>query len=79
MIVGKADLETWEITHREGGKFHMPGANSAGLSGTAGVSALVRAAAAVLDLVDNVPHDGLKCVPRVQDFLAATLRRLRNE
>ena len=34
---------------------------------------------AVLDLVDNVPHDGLKCVPQVQDFLAATLRRLRNE
>ena len=32
MIVGKADLETWEITHREGGKFHMPGANSAGLT-----------------------------------------------
>ena len=30
-----------------------------------------------LDLVDNVPHNGLACVDKVQDFFAATLRRLR--
>jgi glycine cleavage system protein P-like pyridoxal-binding family len=30
MVVGKADMETWEITHREGGKFYMAGANDAG-------------------------------------------------
>jgi hypothetical protein len=28
--------------------------------------------------VDNVPHDGLKCVGQVQDFLAGALARLRN-
>lgn len=84
MIVGKADLETWEITHREGGKYHMPGANSAGRTRPERLESLRRSfeaagVHAVLDLVDNVPHDGLKCVPQVQDFLAATLRRLRNE
>ena len=31
-----------------------------------------------LDLVDNVPHDGLKCVGEAQDFLASALARLRN-
>ena len=63
MIVGKADLETWEITHREGGKYHMPGANSAGRTRPERLESLRRsfeaAGGAVLDLVDNVPHDGL--------------------
>ncbi|MFY3866575.1 alpha/beta hydrolase [Achromobacter xylosoxidans] len=84
MIVGKADLETWEITHREGGKFFMPGANSAGATRPERLESLRRSfeaagVKAVLDVVDNVPHDGLKCVGQVQDFLAAELRKLRNE
>ncbi|CAB3822842.1 alpha/beta hydrolase [Achromobacter deleyi] len=84
MIVGKADLETWEITHREGGKFFMPGANSAGSTRPERLESLRRSfeaagVKAVLDVVDNVPHDGLKCVGQVQDFLAAELRKLRNE
>ena len=62
----------------------MPGANSAGRTRPERLESLRRSfeaagVHAVLDLVDNVPHDGLKCVPQVQDFLAATLRRLRNE
>ena len=82
MIVGKADLETWEITHREGGKFFMPGANSAGATRPERLESLRRSfeaagVKAVLDVVDNVPHDGLKCVGQVQDFLAAELRKLR--
>ncbi len=84
MIVGKADLETWEITHREGGKFFMPGANSAGATRPERLESLRRSfeaagVKAVLDVVENVPHDGLKCVGQVQDFLAAELRKLRNE
>ncbi|MDQ8035744.1 MAG: alpha/beta hydrolase, partial [Bordetella sp.] len=31
-----------------------------------------------LDMVDNVPHDGLKCVGEVQDFLARVLRDKRD-
>ncbi len=84
MIVGKADLETWEITHREGGKFFMPGANSAGATRPERLESLRRSfeaagVKAVLDVVENVPHDGLKCVGQVLDFLAAELRKLRNE
>ncbi len=84
MIVGKADLETWEITHREGGKFFMPGTNSAGATRPERLESLRRSfeaagVKAVLDVVENVPHDGLKCVGQVQDFLAAELRKLRNE
>lgn len=84
MIVGKADLETWEITHREGGKFFMPGANAAGATRPERLQSLRRSfeaagVKAVLDVVENVPHDGLKCVGQVQDFLAAELHKLRNE
>ncbi len=52
----------------------MPGANSAGRNRPERLESLRRSfeAAGVnvtLDLVDNVPHDGLKCVGEVQDFL----------
>ncbi|MGO8242066.1 alpha/beta hydrolase, partial [Rhizobium ruizarguesonis] len=30
MIVGDADLETWETTHKPGGKYYRDGANDAG-------------------------------------------------
>jgi hypothetical protein len=29
-------------------------------------------------VVENVPHDGLKCVGQVQDFLAGALHKLRH-
>ncbi|AZY49960.1 hydrolase [Bordetella avium] len=82
MVVGKADLETWEITHKEGGKFYMPGANDAGRTRPERLQTLKRTfeAAGVrvkFDLIDNVPHDGLKCVGQVQDFLAEALREKR--
>ncbi|MDR7378920.1 putative esterase [Rhodoferax ferrireducens] len=82
MVVGKADIETWEITHRPDGKFFMPGANDAGRTRPERLETLRQSfeAAGVqvhLDLVDNVPHNGLACVDKVQDFFAATLRRLR--
>lgn len=83
MVVGKADLETWEITHREGGRHFMPGANDAGATRperlrtlkvtfeTAGVSVQ-------LDELDNVPHNGLLAVNAVQDFFAGVLRARRS-
>lgn len=83
MIVGSADLETWEITHREGSKFFMPGANDAGRTRPERLQSLKRSfeAAGVnvtLDMVENTPHDGLKCVGHVQDFLAQALRDKRS-
>jgi pimeloyl-ACP methyl ester carboxylesterase len=82
MVVGKADMETWEITHRPDGKFYMPGANEAGRTRPERLHTLRQSfeAAGVrvhMDVVDNVPHNGLACVGPVQDFFAATLRTLR--
>jgi pimeloyl-ACP methyl ester carboxylesterase len=82
MVVGKADLETWEITHQPGGRFYMPGCNDAGRNRPERLQTLRKSfeAAGVnveLDVVDNVPHDGLKCCSVVQDFLAKTLRARR--
>ena len=82
MIVGKADLETWEITHKEGGKFFMSGANDAGRTRPERLATLCKSfqAAGVnvqMDLVDNVAHNGLACVRQVQDFMADILLELR--
>jgi hypothetical protein len=84
MVVGKADMETWEITHREGGKFFMAGANDAGRTRPERLETLRQSFAkagvnVTLDLVDNVPHDGLACVDTVQDFLATVLRDIRKK
>jgi poly(3-hydroxybutyrate) depolymerase len=84
MVVGKADLETWEITHREDGPYYMPGCNDAGRTRPERLASLRRSfeqagVAVEMDLVDNVPHDGLKCVGIVQDFLAKVLRQDRGE
>ncbi|ANY17274.1 hypothetical protein [Bordetella pseudohinzii] len=84
MVVGKADLETWEITHKEGGKFYMPGANDAGRNRPERLQSLKRSfeqagVNVTLDMVDNVPHDGLKCVGEVQDFFARVLRDKRGD
>lgn len=43
VVVGEADLETWEITHREGGAHWMPGANDAGRARPERAAALARA------------------------------------
>ncbi len=82
MIVGKADLETWEITHKEGGKFFMPDANSAGATRPERLATLCKSfqEAGVnvrMDLVDNVAHNGLACVRQVQDFFADVLQDIR--
>lgn len=82
MIVGAADLETWEITHKEGGRNWMPDANHAGATRPERLASLRKSfeeagIAVRFDLVANMAHDGLRAVPRVQDFFADVLARKR--
>ena len=61
---------------------YMPGANDAGQTRPERLQTLRRSfadngIAVQLDLVDNVPHDGIACVGQVQDFLAGVLHKVR--
>ena len=83
MVVGEADLETWEITHREDGSHWMPGANDAGRTRPDRLRALRDSfeAAGVsvrFEAVPGMAHDRMKVLDRVQDFLALVLGRRRN-
>lgn len=82
MLVGDADLETWEITHREGSPHWMQGANDAGRTRPERLQALRASfeAAGVtvrFDLVPGVSHDRMKVLGRVKTFLAETLTTKR--
>jgi poly(3-hydroxybutyrate) depolymerase len=82
MVVGAADLETWEITHREGGRHWMPGANDAGRTRPERLESLRRSFETHginvrFDLVPNVPHDGNQVVEHVESFFARVLRDRR--
>ncbi|MGO4403758.1 alpha/beta hydrolase [Bosea sp. RAF48] len=82
MVVGAADLETWEITHKPGGRNWMPDANHAGATRPERLASLrdsfaENGIAARFDLVPNTPHDGVKVVPVVEDFFAGELSRIR--
>lgn len=84
MIVGGADLETWEITHKEGSRHYMPGANDAGETRPDRLRALKasfeRAGVNVrLDIVPGVSHDRMKVLPRVKDFIFDALTAHRNQ
>jgi hypothetical protein len=83
MIVGGADLETWEITHKEGSRHYMPGANDAGETRPDRLRTLKesfeKAGVTVrFDLVPGVSHDRVKVLPRVKDFLFDALSSHRN-
>ncbi|UQR66678.1 alpha/beta hydrolase [Bradyrhizobium sp. C-145] len=78
MIVGEADLEAWEITHKPGGTYWMEGANEAGRTRPERLQALKasfeHAGVDVrLELVPGVSHDRMKVLGRVKDFLAGVL------
>lgn len=82
MVVGDADLETWEITHKPGGTYWMDGANDAGRTRPERLQALAasfeKAGVSVrFDLVPGVSHDRIKVLDRVKDFLAGVLRAKR--
>jgi poly(3-hydroxybutyrate) depolymerase len=82
MLVGDADLETWEITHKPGGSFWMEGANDAGRTRPERLESLRRSfeAAGVqvrFDLLPGVSHERMKALGKVQDFLAGVLKARR--
>jgi poly(3-hydroxybutyrate) depolymerase len=82
MVVGDADLETWEITHKPGGAYWMEGANDAGRTRPERLRTLAdsfeTAGVAVrFDLVPGVSHDRIKVLDRVKDFLADVLNTRR--
>jgi len=84
MIVGGADRETWEITHKPGGRHWMEGANDAGATRPDRLETLrqnfaTHGIAAQLEIVPGVSHDAARVMSRVQNFLARTLRKLRTE
>ena len=82
MLVGDADLETWEITHRPGGSYWMEGANDAGRTRPERIETLRASfqAAGVdvrLEILPGVSHDRLQVLGRVQDFWAWILTSRR--
>jgi hypothetical protein len=84
MVVGGADLETWEITHKEGSRHYMPGANDAGETRPDRLRSLQASfqSAGVdvrLDIVPGVSHDRMKVLSRVKDFLFDALSHHRQE
>lgn len=79
VIVGKADLEQWEITHRPGGKYYMEGANEAGQTRPDRAEALAKSFAdagvsVVFDVVPGVSHDRMKVLGHVKTFLAKVIK-----
>ncbi|WP_043837980.1 alpha/beta hydrolase [Muricoccus aerilatus] len=83
MLVGDADLETWEITHKPGGTYWMEGANDAGRTRPERLRALQQSfeSAGVkvrFDLVPGVAHSRMLVIDRVQDFLADLLKKKRS-
>jgi predicted esterase len=82
MIVGDADLETWEITHKPGGKYYMDGANDAGKTRPERLAALASSfrkagVDVTFDRVPGVSHDRLKVLGYVKAFLAKVLEGRR--
>ncbi len=82
VVVGDADLETWEITHKPGGTYWMEGANDAGRTRPERARALAESfrgagVSVRLDVLPGVSHDRMKVLATVQDFLAEVLRGMR--
>nr|WP_240655405.1 alpha/beta hydrolase [Paraburkholderia phosphatilytica] len=82
MIVGRADLETWEITVGEDSPMYLPGINDAGATRPERLRTLKasfeNAGIAVrFDELDNIAHNGMQVVDVVQDFFAQALRAMR--
>ncbi|MCQ4161841.1 alpha/beta hydrolase [Roseomonas sp. GC11] len=82
MVVGGADREAWEITHRENGRHWVPGANDAGATRPERLEALrVSLAAhgigATLEIVPGVAHNVSGVVEYSKAFFARTLAARR--
>ncbi len=83
MVVGAADIETWEIDYKPGSVNYMEGINDTGRTRIERNTALRRnfeehGIQVRQDIVPNVSHDGVKVLPEVQDFFLDVLKRHRN-
>ena len=83
-LVGAADLETQEVTHRPGGRYWMAGANDAGATRPQRLetlrASLVAAGVAVEhEELPGVGHDPWPIMERAKRFLAETLQRERTD
>ncbi len=84
LLVGSDDLETEEITHREGGRFWMTDANSAGASRpqrleTLRQSLILAGLTVAHEVMEGVGHDAAPAIVHAQPFLAAQLLRYRRQ
>jgi pimeloyl-ACP methyl ester carboxylesterase len=82
MVVGRADLETWEITVSEDSPMYLPGINDAGATRRDRLRTLKASFEAAgipvrFDELDNIAHNGMQVVEVVQDFFARILREMR--
>ncbi|SNR69906.1 hydrolase [Puniceibacterium sediminis] len=82
MVVGDADLESWEITHKEGSRYWMEGANDAGQTRPERLKTLADAfrgagVDVTFDLVAGVSHDRIKVLGHVKKFLTGVLAKRR--
>lgn len=82
MVVGGADLETWEITHKPSSAYFMEGANDAGNTRPERLRTLQKSFESVgvkvsFDELPGVSHDRLKCIGHVKAFLTRTLKEMR--
>lgn len=82
MVVGDADLETWEITHQPGGRYYMEGANDAGATRPERLAALAKSfrdagVDVSFERVPGVSHDRIKVLGHVKAFLAKVLKDRR--
>jgi poly(3-hydroxybutyrate) depolymerase len=84
MLVGQADLETWEITHKEGSRFWMEDANHAGKVRPERLESLRKSferegVRVQFDFIPNMAHDGPRAVRHVEDFLHGVLAARRGD
>lgn len=82
MVVGDADLETWEITHRPGSTYYMEGANDAGRNRQERLKTLAESFRNIgvnvqFDLLPGVSHERMKVLPTVKKFLLKVLQERR--
>ncbi|TKV70568.1 alpha/beta hydrolase [Rhizobium sp. AU243] len=79
MVVGEADLETWEITHQPTSPLYMEGANDSGRTRPERLRTLQasferQGIKVQFDGVPGVTHDRMKCIERTKDFFHHVLK-----
>jgi pimeloyl-ACP methyl ester carboxylesterase len=82
LVVGAADIETWEINYQPGNRNYMDGINDTGRTRIERNIALrqnfeAHGITVRQDIVPNVPHDGTKVLSRVQDFFLEVMNARR--